>query len=65
VQLAVAGGFTHVFPARELLVALAWFAGFALLGLAIFWRRTRAWNTRRHTAIAAQSLTPAGAPPSA
>jgi ABC-2 type transport system permease protein len=65
VQLAVAGGFTHVFPARELLVALAWFAWFALLGLAIFWRRTRAWNARRHTSIAASSLTPASAPPSA
>lgn len=65
VQIAVAGGFTHVFPARELLVALAWFAGFALLGLAIFWRRTRAWNARPHISIAASSLTPASAPPSA
>jgi hypothetical protein len=40
-QLAVAGGFTDRFPGRELLLALAWTAGFALLGLAGFYRRTR------------------------
>ena len=59
-QLAVAGGFTHVFPARELLISLAWFAGFALLGLAIFWRRTRAWDARGHRPASTTSLAPAG-----
>lgn len=56
-QIAVAGGFTRVMPARELLLTLAWVAGFALVGLAIFWWRTRAWNTRER---GAHVLAPAG-----
>ena len=51
-QIAVAGGFTHVAPGRELLITLAWGAGFALVGLAIFWWRTRPWNARGHAAHA-------------
>jgi len=64
VQLAVAGGFTHVFPTREMLVSLAWFAGFALLGLAIFWRRTRAWNTHGRASVSTASPAAAEAPSS-
>ena len=51
-QVAVAGGFAPDFPWREAALALAWFAGFALLGLLIFWRRTRAWNARGRAAVA-------------
>lgn len=43
-QLLVAGGFTSFVPWRETLLSLAWFAGFALVGLLIFWLRTRASN---------------------
>lgn len=46
-QIAVAGGFTHLVPWNYVLLSLAWFVAFALLGLAIFWWRTRAW--RVHT----------------
>ncbi|HEV2236800.1 MAG TPA: hypothetical protein VGR57_09095 [Ktedonobacterales bacterium] len=49
-QIAVAGGFNHVLPGRELLITLAWVVGFALVGLAIFWWRTRAWNARGRVA---------------
>ncbi|MGH2517690.1 MAG: hypothetical protein ACRDHP_18740, partial [Ktedonobacterales bacterium] len=62
VQLAVAGGFTPVFPTRELLISFAWFAGFALLGLAIFWRRTRIWNARGRTLASAAPLASTVAP---
>jgi ABC-2 type transport system permease protein len=41
-QVYVAGGFTNLVPGRSVLLALAWFGGFALLGLAIFWWKTRA-----------------------
>ena len=41
-QLSVAGGFTRLFPGKEFRLSLAWFAGFAVLGLLIFWWRTRA-----------------------
>lgn len=41
-QFYVAGGFTNLLPGTYLLIALAWFAGFAALGLLIFWWRTRA-----------------------
>lgn len=41
-QVSVAGGFTNLLAGGYLLVALAWFAGFAALGLLIFWWRTRA-----------------------
>lgn len=43
-QLSVAGGFTTLFPTSYLLLSLVWFAGFAVLGLIIFWWRTRARN---------------------
>ncbi len=43
-QLLVAGGFTSYVPAHEMLLSLTWFAGFALVGLLIFWMRTHAWN---------------------
>jgi hypothetical protein len=45
-QVYVAGGFTNVAPGRSFLLALAWFGGFALLGLAIFWWKTRARRVR-------------------
>lgn len=41
-QVAVGGGFGHGLPGGGVLLALAWFVGFALAGLAIFWWRTRA-----------------------
>jgi ABC-2 type transport system permease protein len=41
-QLEVAGGFTHLVPWQDVGLSLAWFAGFAVLGLLIFWWRTRA-----------------------
>ena len=43
-QLYVAGGFTHVFPLVYVLISLAWIVGFTLLGLLIFYVKTRAWN---------------------
>lgn len=45
-QLAVAGGFTHAFPLRTLLLGLAWLLALALLGLVVFWWRTRARTGR-------------------
>ena len=50
-QVAVAGGFAGRLPLSMALLALAWVAGFGLVGLLIFWRRTRAWN-RRERALA-------------
>ena len=47
-QLAVAGGFTHVFPLVYILISLAWLVGFTLLGLLIFYVKTRAWGVRQH-----------------
>lgn len=41
-QLEVAGGFTHLFPWETVGLSLAWFGGFAVLGLLIFWWRTHA-----------------------
>jgi hypothetical protein len=46
-QIAVSGGFGHGIAAASLLLSLAWFAGFGLLGLFIFWWRTRAWHSQR------------------
>ncbi len=46
-QIAVSGGFTHTLPGASVALSLAWFVGFALVGLAIFWLRTRAWNGRQ------------------
>lgn len=56
-QVYVAGGFTHLMPWSAVLLSLAWFAGFALLGLAIFWWRTRARNI--HAALPAPAAAPA------
>ncbi len=47
-QLAVAGGFTHVLPWVNILISLAWLAGFTLLGLLIFYVKTKAWNVRQN-----------------
>ena len=47
-QLAVAGAFTKHIPWHYLLTSLAWPIGFALLGMVIFWWKTRAWSV--HTA---------------
>jgi hypothetical protein len=41
-QVEVAGGFTRVAPWGYLWLSLAWWAGFAVLGLLIFWWRTHA-----------------------
>lgn len=43
-QVAVSGGFGHGVGGASIVLALGWFAAFALVGLLIFWRRTRAWN---------------------
>lgn len=40
-QLGVAGGFTHLFPSSQVLLAVGWFVGFLLVGLGIFYLRTR------------------------
>jgi ABC-2 type transport system permease protein len=45
IQIAVDGGFTGAFLGRETLITLGWFAGLALLGLVMFWWRTRAWHS--------------------
>ena len=62
-QVAVSGGFGHGVPGGGILLALAWFVGFALIGLLIFWRRTRAWNpraqSRAHSQERTDALTPA------
>ena len=47
-QLAVAGGFTHVLPWVNILISLVWLAGFTLLGLLIFYVKTKAWNVRQN-----------------
>jgi energy-coupling factor transporter ATP-binding protein EcfA2 len=48
-QVAVSGGFGHGIPAGSVALSLVWFAGIALVGLLIFWRRTRAWNPQAHS----------------
>jgi ABC-2 type transport system permease protein len=40
-QLSVAGGFTHLFAVSQLWLGLAWFAGFLLIALGVFYFRTR------------------------
>ena len=40
-QMTVAGGFTSLVPWMDVGLSLAWFAGYAVLGLLIFWWRTR------------------------
>ncbi|HEX5503649.1 MAG TPA: hypothetical protein VFW96_13580 [Thermomicrobiales bacterium] len=61
-QVAVSGAFTRTLPVAALLLALAWCAGFAALGLGIFWWRTRTRAIRtaplEHRATALASLEP-------
>ncbi|HEX6796494.1 MAG TPA: hypothetical protein VF116_02130 [Ktedonobacterales bacterium] len=45
-QIAVAAGFAGRLPLSMVLLSLAWVVGFGLVGLLIFWLRTRAWNRR-------------------
>lgn len=54
-QVAVAGAFTPTFPGREILISLAWFTGLAIIGLGIFWLRTRAWNASGRAAQVAEA----------
>ena len=58
-QVAVGGGFGHGAPGGGILLALAWFVGFALVGLMIFWWRTRAWNPRARHRAGAERRAPA------
>ncbi len=53
-QVAVSGGFGHGVPGGGVLLALAWFVGFALVGLLIFWWKTRIWSVQK---APAQTLT--------
>lgn len=53
-QIAVAGGFTHVVPGSYVLFSLVWFIGFALLGLTVFMWKTRAWSV--HTCVIARHV---------
>jgi ABC-2 type transport system permease protein len=65
-QLDVAGGFTALAPWRYFWLSLAWWAGFAALGLLIFWWRTHARRVQVQaepaSARAALSIDPAPAP---
>jgi ABC-2 type transport system permease protein len=49
-QIVVAGGFTSLVPWSYVLLSLAWLAAFVLLGLAIFWWKTRAWSVHIYSA---------------
>lgn len=40
-QLSVAGGFTHLFVGRQVMLALCWYLGFFAIALTIFFYRTR------------------------
>jgi ABC-2 type transport system permease protein len=61
-QLAVAGGFAGQLPFSMVLLSFAWVAGFGLVGLLIFWLRTRAWNRRgRALATPPDAATPVAA----
>jgi hypothetical protein len=53
-QISVAGGFTDLMPWSHVLLSLAWLGAFALLGLAIFWWKTRA--LRVHTTVSSPTL---------
>jgi len=63
-QVAVSGGFGHGVPGGGILLALAWFVGFALVGLVIFWWKTRIWSIQaapsRPATQPAQALSAAG-----
>jgi hypothetical protein len=55
-QMAVSGGLTAARPWGMLGLALVWFVGFTLVGLAIFWWRTRALNARGRVAAPRAAL---------
>jgi ABC-2 type transport system permease protein len=59
-QVAVSGGFGQGVSGGAVVLSLAWFVGFALIGLIIFWWRTRAWNpqARSRDGIDADARTP-------
>lgn len=61
-QVSVAGGFTPLWPGREILIALAWFATLLLIGMLIFWLRTRAWDAAARRASARAAVAAATAP---
>lgn len=48
-QLCVAGAFAQRLPWHYVSISLAWPLGFSLIGLAIFWWKTSAWDV--HTTI--------------
>jgi len=48
-QLSTAGGFTHVFAGKDLLMSLVWFVGFLLVALGIFATRTRRKSSLQNT----------------
>ena len=54
-QLAVAGAFTQSIPWNYLLASLAWPIGFALLGMLIFWWKTRAWGVHTRPLVAEET----------
>lgn len=62
-QVAVSGGFGHGVPGGGVLLALAWFVAFALVGLLIFWWKTHIWSIQaapsRPTIQPAQALSAA------
>jgi hypothetical protein len=58
-QVAVSGGFGHGIPGGSVALSLAWFVGFALVGLVIFWWRTRAWNPQARRRAGTEVLTSA------
>jgi ABC-2 type transport system permease protein len=58
-QVAVSGGFGHGVPGGGIALALAWFVGFALLGLVVFWWRTRAWNPQARSRNGTGAVAPA------
>jgi ABC-type Fe3+-siderophore transport system permease subunit len=62
-QVAVSGGFGHGISGGSIVLALAWFVGFALVGLVIFWWRTRAWQHTPHRVTSAEHATEAAASP--
>ncbi|HKF35960.1 MAG TPA: hypothetical protein VKB35_03590 [Ktedonobacteraceae bacterium] len=55
-QIDVAGGFTLVTPWLYVFISLAWLAGLVLLGLSIFWWKTRAWSVHTEP-LSAESTT--------
>lgn len=50
-QLSTAGGFTHTFAGRDLLLSLGWFVSFLLIAFVIFSVRTRYKNSLHKLAL--------------